>query len=133
MSNESKQYLTKIFDLEEIKIAVWECDGNMCPEPDGFNFKFIKANWHILKDDIGRVMQKFWVNANLPKGCNLYFLGLIPKIEASSGLVDYRPISLMGSLYKILAKVLARRLKGVIGSIIEENQFVFVGGRNMLD
>ncbi|GAU12618.1 hypothetical protein TSUD_121090 [Trifolium subterraneum] len=45
----------------------------------------------------------------------------------------FRPISLVGSLYKILAKVLANRLRLDIGSVISENQTVFVKDRQILD
>lgn len=80
-----------------------------------------------MKDDICRLMHEFWENAKLAKGCNPSFVTLIPKVEAPRGLGDYRPISLIGCLYKIIAKTLAARIKEVIGPVIEENQFAFVG------
>ncbi|GAU15385.1 hypothetical protein TSUD_04550 [Trifolium subterraneum] len=43
------------------------------------------------------------------------------------------PISLVGNLYKILAKVLANRLRLVVGSVISESQSAFVKGRQILD
>ena len=46
---------------------------------------------------------------------------------------DFRPISLVGSLYKILVKVLANRLKSVIGKVVSNSQNAFVGGRQILD
>lgn len=46
---------------------------------------------------------------------------------------DFRPISLLGSLYKILAKILANRLRQVIGSVVSEVQPAFVKNRKILD
>ena len=48
-------------------------------------------------------------------------------------LGDYRPISLLGGLYKLLAKVLANRLKKVIGKVISPDQNAFIKGRQILD
>ena len=58
---------------------------------------------------------------------------MIPKKNDASNIRDFRPISLVGSLYKILAKVLANRLKVVLDQLIFESQNSFVGGRQILD
>ena len=58
---------------------------------------------------------------------------LIPKKERASDVQDFRPVSLVGSLYKIIAKVLANRLKRVRGKVVSNSQNVFVGGRQILD
>ena len=49
------------------------------------------------------------------KSLNATFLVLIPKGRTVEDLKDLRPISLVGSLYKILSKVLANRIKRVMG------------------
>jgi len=48
-------------------------------------------------------------------------------------LNDYRPISLVGSLYKSLAKLLANRLSSVMSSVILDTQSAFVKGQQILD
>ena len=47
-------------------------------------------------------------------------------------LKDYRPISLIGCMYKIVAKILANRLKKVLHNLIDESQSAFIEGRHML-
>nr|KYP32205.1 Putative ribonuclease H protein At1g65750 family [Cajanus cajan] len=47
--------------------------------------------------------------------------------------VNFRPISLLGCLYKIISKVLVNRLRGILPSIISENQSAFIPGRHLLD
>ena len=56
-------------------------------------------------------MDEFIVNGVFPKGSNASFLALIPKVHDPQNLNEYRPISLVGCIYKIVAKLLARRLK----------------------
>ena len=48
-------------------------------------------------------------------------------------ILDFQPISLVGCIYKLLSKVLARRLRSIIGNLISENQNAFVGGLQIID
>ena len=67
------------------------------------------------------------------KSLNATFLVLVPKRRTDEDLQDLRPISLVGDLYKILTKVLANRIKRVMGLIISQSQNAFVEGRHILD
>ena len=67
------------------------------------------------------------------KSINASFLVLIPKKGVAIDLNDFKPISLGGNLYKLLANVLANRLKKVIGKIVTKSQNAFVEGRQILD
>jgi len=80
-----------------------------------------------------RFVSDFHCSGKLMKGINYTFITLIPKKDCPQRLNDYRPISLVGSLYKVLAKLLANRLKGVIGSVVFDSQSAFVKERQILD
>ncbi|KAA3479296.1 reverse transcriptase [Gossypium australe] len=58
---------------------------------------------------------------------------LIPRIPHSSTLVNFRPISLCSVIYKIVAKTVANKLQGVIGSCIDRVQSAFHPGRLISD
>lgn len=122
-----------MFSEEEIWLAVASRDGNKAPGPDGFNLSFVKTCWKSIKGDAVQLFQEFHSNAKISKGINKPFISLIPKVDCLVELEDYKPISLIGCVYKILAKVLAKRLKKVLPSLISEEQFAFVGGRNIQD
>nr|GEX95635.1 RNA-directed DNA polymerase, eukaryota [Tanacetum cinerariifolium] len=66
-----------------------------------------------------------------------YFGGILEEdvVEAVSYFFkhDFRPISLIGSVYKIIAKTLANRLVVVLGDIVNEVQSAFVSNRHILD
>lgn len=46
------EQLTCPFSDEEVKSVVWDCEGKQSSNPYGYKFSFIKAFWHILKEDI---------------------------------------------------------------------------------
>ncbi|XP_058725579.1 uncharacterized protein LOC131596860 [Vicia villosa] len=121
------------FSLEELKEALWECDGNKSPSPDGFSIDFFKTFWLILKEDLLKFCSDFYSRGKLVKSISSAFIALIPKNHNPQDLTEYRPICLVGSLYKILSKMLAARVKKVMGRLISCNQSAFVPGRNMLD
>jgi len=125
--------LTRPFSVDEVRRAVWDCENYKSPGPDGINFGFIKEFWDTMKEDVMRFLVEFHRNGRLAKGINSTFIALIPKVDNPQCLHDFRPISLVGSLYKILAKVLANRLRGVIGSVISDTQSAFIKGRQILD
>ena len=125
--------LTKPFLVGEVKADVWDCDKYKSLGPDDITFGFIKDFWDILKIDVMRFLVEFHRNRKLANGINSTFIALIPKVDNPQRLNDFRLISLVGSMYKILAKVLANRLRLVIGSVISDSQSAFIKGRQILD
>nr|GEY13309.1 RNA-directed DNA polymerase, eukaryota, reverse transcriptase zinc-binding domain protein [Tanacetum cinerariifolium] len=100
---------------------------------DGFTFGFIRRFWSLLEKDVVTVVKYFFTSGTFPKGCNASFIALIPKIPDAKMVKDFRPIILIGSLYKIIAKILANRFVGVLGDIVSEVQSDFVVDRQIID
>ncbi|GKV19478.1 hypothetical protein SLEP1_g29737 [Rubroshorea leprosula] len=132
LSQTDNESLMAVFSEEEIKNAVWDCDSSKSPGPDGFNFRFIKVMWEDIKQDIINFAQEFHENGKLVRGSNASFIVLIPKVE-NPQKIEYRPISLIGVMYKIIAKLLANRLRKVLDKVIGEQQMAFIGGRQLMD
>ncbi|GJW64589.1 RNA-directed DNA polymerase, eukaryota, reverse transcriptase zinc-binding domain protein [Tanacetum coccineum] len=120
--------------VQRLKGAVsWDCGIDKSPGPDGVTFGFIRRYWSLIEKDVVAAVQHFFTSGNFPKGCNASFIALIPKIPDAKLVKDFRPISLIGSLYKIIAKILANRLVGVLGDLVSEVQSAFVADRQILD
>ncbi|GKB58259.1 RNA-directed DNA polymerase, eukaryota, partial [Tanacetum coccineum] len=118
---------------EEIKAAVWDCGVNKTPGPDGFSFEFFRKYWNLIGRDIIQAVKEFFDKGSFPRGCNSSFIALIPKIQDAKFVKNYRPISLIGSIYKIISKVMANRLRLVLPTLISEVQSAFVANRQILD
>ena len=66
------------------------------------------------------VLHNFHAHGNFEKSINATFIALIPKKPGALECKDFRPISLVSGIYKILSKVLANKLS------LELDKVVFV-------
>jgi len=83
--------------------------------------------------DIMAAKKDFELSEKWHRGSNMSFLCLIPKNENLQQLGEFRPISLVACLYKIISKTLSLRMKKVIGKVIDVRQSAFLEGRGLLD
>lgn len=86
-----------------------------------------------MKVDFLEFMNKFHSRGRLSRNLGAASIALIPEKSDADNIKDFRPISLIGSVYKILAKVLAGRLRKVLPTIISHSQGAFVHGMQILD
>ncbi|XP_035843953.1 uncharacterized protein LOC110931403 [Helianthus annuus] len=133
LSAEDGAFLTKKFSCEEIKKAVFECGSDRAPGPDGFNFRFFKHFWRLFETDFVNILEDFYLTGKINRGCAASFIALIPKKKDPVGLGDYRSISLVGVVNKVISKILANRMKLVLGSVISESQSAFLKDKFILD
>ena len=125
--------LEEMFTEEEILAAVSRLNDNKAPGPDGFPIAFWSFSWDFVKEEVMDFFKEFFQHDQFVKNLNATFLVLVPKGSTVEDLKDLRPISLVGSLYKILSKVLANRIKRVMRLIISQSQNAFVEGRQILN
>ncbi|GJW14473.1 hypothetical protein Tco_0018606 [Tanacetum coccineum] len=88
---------------------------------------------YFYENDVMEAVSYFFQHGSFPKGGNSSFIALIPKTQNANMVKDFRPISLIGSLYKIIAKILANRLVVLMGDIVSDVQLAFVADRQILD
>jgi exonuclease III len=125
--------LETIFSSVEIEEAVKTSDGSKCPGPDGFNYAFIKEFWGLMRSEVRILFDQFHGNECIPKCLMSYFLTLVPKVKSPQCLRDFRPISLLGCFYKLIAKVLAARLAKVLDPLISKSQTAFLKGQQLVE
>ncbi|XP_061339878.1 uncharacterized protein LOC133286473 [Gastrolobium bilobum] len=99
----------------------------------GFPALFFQRNWEILKDQVLTSMRGYLDKPQLIQEINYTMLALIPKIERPCLMKQFRPIALCNSIYKGLSKILANKIKPLLGSLISPNQVSFVPRRQIQD
>ncbi|KAK2878205.1 hypothetical protein Q8A73_012386 [Channa argus] len=119
---------------EEISAAIAEMHRARSPGLDGLSAEFYQS----YKDLLSPVLFRLFSAMQTENRCAESFVrGVITLVYKNKGartdLGNYRPISLLNTDYKILAKVLASRLKRVIGSIVGPTQTYSIPGRDIAD
>lgn len=121
--------LERPFEKEEIKIAIWTCCLYKSPSPYGYLLAVYQDYWDVLNQDLLAVFREFYKSGVVNSSTNSTFIRLIPKKKKPSKLNEFRPISLVTSLYKIIYKVFSLRLKKVLEETISYSQGAFVRDR----
>ena len=101
--------------------------------PDGFIIVVFQDCWDVIKEDLVRVFVEFHRSGIINQSTNASFIVLLPKKSQTKKISNFRPVSLNTCLYKIIAKVLSGRLRGVLHETIHSTQGAFVQGRQILD
>ncbi|RVW29709.1 putative ribonuclease H protein [Vitis vinifera] len=114
-------------------MAVFQLNKEKAPGPDGFTLAVYQECWDVIKEDLMRWFFEFHTKGVINQSTNATFIAMVPKKSQTFKISDYRPISLVTSLYKIIAKVLSGCLHKVLHETIFGSQGAFVEGRQILD
>ncbi|KAK6780580.1 hypothetical protein RDI58_022764 [Solanum bulbocastanum] len=133
ISQEEQDWLQRPFSEEEVLNIIKQCDGDKAPGPDGLTMSFFEVCWDTVKEDLLGTIHNFHQKELFEKSFDATFIALIPKKAGAEELKDFRPISLIGSVYKILSKLITERLKSVMGTLVNDHQMAFLKGRQIMD
>lgn len=133
ITQEQNEQLTTEHTLDEVREALFSIHPDRAPGPDGFSSCFFQSNWGVVGPAISREIIHFFRTGILPSAINQTHVRFIPKNQGARKVADYRPIALCNVYYKIISKLLTRRLQPILHLLISENQSAFVPGRAISD
>ena len=133
ISQQKAELLELLFPESEVLAGLMDMNGDKALGSDGFTVAFWQSCRDFVKEEILDMFKEFHEQSSFVRSLNNMFLVLLSKKKGAEDLGDYRPIGLLRGLYKLLAKVLANRLKKVIGKVVSPDQNAFVMGRQNLD
>lgn len=126
-------FLMAEFTADEVKKALDSIGDLKAPGADGMPAIFYKKYCQLVGDSVIQEVLHVLHGGSVPEGWNDTLVVLIPKVKNPERLKDLRPISLCNIVYKLVSKVIANRLKCILGEIISDNQSAFVPGRLISD
>lgn len=121
------------FSKEEVHKALSDLNASKAPGPDGLTAHFFQNAWDTIGRQMSNVILGVLNNGESLKTWNDTIVTLIPKVKEPTNVRQFRPISLCNIKYKIVARATTNRLKGVMSSIIDQNQSAFIPGRIIMD
>jgi len=125
--------LTKILTLKEILNAIHALPKGKAPRHDGIPMEFFQECAEEVAPTLLKAFTAMLNTGEASTHINKGLIILIPKFGDHFKLGNWRPITLLGNVYKILVKTLARRIQASLPHKIRPNQTGFVEGRNILD
>ncbi|WOL14514.1 hypothetical protein Cni_G23294 [Canna indica] len=133
ITKEVGMQLEKPFSTEEIWNALAGLGKGKSPGKEGFIVEFFLHNWFVVNVKVKEEIDLFQKNGKLPTGWNETVLVMTPKMEKAKKIGDFRPIALCNVLYKVVAKILANRMRPYLNKIISPEQSAFVPGKSIQD
>ena len=98
---------------------------------NGWTIYFFVGIFEFIRKDILKVVEESRVNGHIHAPLNATFIALIPKVDDPKSLDDFRHISLCNNVYKIISRIISKRIKAIISKYVSHEQFGFLEGRQI--
>ena len=120
--------------MHELWDAIGDMNKQSCTGIDGLPRFFYIKYWDLIKDDTLAGIQYIMVEGLMPTTMCRGMIYLIPKVGKDLITLDnWRPLTILTNAYKIMAKVVSKRLKMVLGDIIHTTQTGFMEIQSIVD
>ena len=133
LSKDDREMCERQIGTEEIDKAIGELGRNKSPGTDGIIGEFYIEFREELTPVLDRLFRWIEERNEMPESMSTGLVKIIHKKGSKDRLEHYRPLSMLNGDYKILAKVLANRIKGVIGTVVGNTQAHSIPGRDIAD
>lgn len=108
----------KPLSAEDIKGAFFSLPKNKIGGPDGYSVEFFTSSWAVIGPEITKAIMEFFKSGSLLKQWNTSNFFFIPKKPNASLTTDFRPISCLNTMQKVISKLLASRLKEILSLMV---------------
>jgi Reverse transcriptase (RNA-dependent DNA polymerase) len=124
-----KNKLDEPLSIAELDKALLEANKKSAPGIDGFGLNFIQKFWSYIREPLFKYAQCCFEKGELTNTFKSALIRLIPKKGDVSQIKNWRPISLLSNIYKILSRALNNRLKKIVDRVTSRAQKGFTNSR----
>ena len=132
LPDDVKNTMEEQLTLEELEYVVFHSKNNKSPGLDGISYEFFKFSWDLIQQDLLKVFQCQLDRKRIVASNREGVTRLCPKTSSVPAVNELRPITLLNSDYKLLSKVLVKRLRPNLPYVITSGQLCTVGKKNIL-
>ncbi|CAM5111522.1 unnamed protein product [Natator depressus] len=133
VSTSDRNRLELPLTLAEFLEALRRMPTNKSPGMDGLTVEFYRVFWDVLGPDLVTVWAESLQSGVLPLSYRRAVLALLPKKGDIRDLRNWRPVSLLSTDYKIVAKAISLWLGSVLADVIHPDQTYTIPDRSIFD
>jgi len=111
-------HLLKPVTMEEVKDAIFSMQSYKAPGPDGFQPIFFKTYWHIVGNDVWKMVSDAFASGSIDPNLAETMIVPILKVDIPQSFKDFHPISLCNVLLKTISKVIVSRIRPFLNDFI---------------
>jgi len=108
---------------EELYTAIKSGGRNKAPGSEGIGWEFYITHWDTIREDLLKIMNQMFLHKSLTTHQKHGIIVSLPKNNGDQTLDRYHPITLLKTDYKILARIMARRLSTVLEEQLTSSQY----------
>jgi hypothetical protein len=118
---------------DEILMALRAGARHKAPGIDGLGLEFYTENWDTIKLDLKDLLNRMFLHNQVSTQQKHKIVVCLPKSNGDPTPDGYRPITLLTTEYKLLVRIMARRLRPIMEEHLRSSQFCAVPGNTILD
>ena len=133
LNEEDANGLTMGVSMPEVKDGLWCLKPLKAPGPNGLHAGIFQSFWSTVGSFELEEVRKAFRDSTIPPYLNETLITLIPKCPGADCLNSFRPISLCNTVYKVVTKIIVKRLRLLLPKLISPLQIAFIPRRMGLD
>jgi len=133
VTHEMNSVLEEPISLDELQYMISKGKPHKAPGHDGRGLRFYKMAWEVMKLDLLQIINCMYSDGIILEKQLQGIIACIPKHTHPTKGDKYRPLTLMNTDYKIIARIIVERLKPVLSTLLHPNQYCGLHGNSMFD